>query len=124
MIADWRAKFQLPDLSFFFVQLAAYESDYSLIRQAQMAALALPKVGYATAIDIGDPTSPLGSIHPRRKQEVGRRLSLSCRAIQYVVAAVSVVGRRRSVVVVVRLGDVFRFTPSRRTTVPRVLEYC
>ena len=83
MIADWRKKFELPDLSFFFVQLAAYSSDYSLIRQAQMTALLLPKVGYATAIDLGDPTSPHGNIHPRRKQEVGRRLSLSCRHIQY-----------------------------------------
>lgn len=84
MITDWRQKFHLPELSFFFVQLAAYSSDYSLIRQAQMAALKLPLVGYGTAIDIGDPTSPQGNIHPRRKQEVGRRLSLSCRAIQYV----------------------------------------
>ena len=84
MITDWRQKFDLPELSFFFVQLAAYTSDYSLIRQAQMAALKLPLVGYGTAIDIGDPTSPEGNIHPRRKQEVGRRLSLSCRAIQCV----------------------------------------
>jgi len=37
----------------------------------------------AVAIDLGDPTSPEGSIHPRRKQEVGRRLALSARAIQY-----------------------------------------
>ena len=71
----------LPDLSFFFVQLAAYSQDYSLIRDAQMAALKLPKVGYGVAIDLGDPTSPQGSIHPRRKQEVGRRLSLSCLSI-------------------------------------------
>jgi len=83
MIADWRKKFMLPDLSFFFVQLAAYRADYSLIRNAQMAALKLPKVGYAVAIDIGDPTSPFGDIHPRRKQEVGRRLALSCLNIQY-----------------------------------------
>jgi len=36
-----------------------------------MAALKLPNVGYAVAIDLGDPKSPFGSIHPRRKQEVG-----------------------------------------------------
>ena len=34
MIADWRVKMGLPQLSFFFVQLAAYTSDYSAIRQA------------------------------------------------------------------------------------------
>lgn len=32
-----------------------------------MTALKLNKTGYAVAIDIGDPTSPHGSIHPRRK---------------------------------------------------------
>ncbi len=83
MIADWRKKFDLPNLSFFFVQLAAFSSDYALIRQAQTAALKLPQTGMAVAIDIGDPTSPEGSIHPRRKQEVGRRLSLVASAVQY-----------------------------------------
>jgi len=35
MIYDWRLKFNLPDLGFFFVQLAAYpEQDYALIRNA------------------------------------------------------------------------------------------
>jgi len=83
MIADWRRKFGLPSLGFFYVQLAAFHSDYSLIRAAQGAALQLPGVGMAVAIDLGDPTSPYGSIHPRRKQEVGRRLALAARAIQY-----------------------------------------
>ena len=78
MIADWRMKFKLPELSFLFVQLAAELccGDYSIIRQAQLAALKLPRTGFATAIDLGDPTGPFGDIHPRRKQEVGRRLSL------------------------------------------------
>ena len=43
LIADWRTKFGLPRLSFFFVQLAAYGwHDYTHLRQAQMAALQLP----------------------------------------------------------------------------------
>jgi len=37
----------------------------------------------ATAIDLGDPKSPAGSIHPRNKQEVGRRLSLAALKIAY-----------------------------------------
>ncbi|KAL3925697.1 MAG: hypothetical protein SGILL_000229 [Bacillariaceae sp.] len=83
MITDWRKKFSL-ELPFFFVQLAAFPTyDYSFIRAAQLAATQLPKVGFATAIDIGDPSSPAGSVHPRRKQEVGRRLSLVVRSIQY-----------------------------------------
>ena len=88
MISDWRRKFDLPDLSFFYVELAAFSSDYSLIRAAQKAALKLPKTGFATAIDLGDPTSPQGSIHPRRKQEVGRRLALSCLKVQYGQASI------------------------------------
>lgn len=47
----------LPDF-FFFVQLAAFASDFSLIRQAQMAALLLSLVGHALAIDIDDLASP------------------------------------------------------------------
>jgi sialate O-acetylesterase len=85
MISDWRNKFNLPELSFFFVQLAGYPqpNHFENIRAAQMAAKQLPQVGYATAIDLGDPSSTSGAIHPRRKQEVGRRLSLAVRAIQY-----------------------------------------
>jgi len=83
MIADWRQKFGLPEMSFFFVQLAAYFANYAPIRNAQMAALKLPKTGYAVAIDLGDAHSPVNPIHPRRKQEVGRRLALSAMKIQY-----------------------------------------
>ena len=35
------------------------------------------------AIDLGDAHSPVSPIHPRRKQEVGRRLALAARAVQY-----------------------------------------
>ena len=57
--------------------------DYTHLRQAQLAALQLPTVGMATAIDLGDMKSPNGGIHPRFKQEVGRRLALTARAVQY-----------------------------------------
>ena len=43
----------------------------------------MTNVGYAVAIDLGDKSSPEGSIHPRRKQEVGRRLSLSVMHMLY-----------------------------------------
>ena len=82
MIADWRKKMGLR-LPFYFVQLAACGDKFTELRNAQMVALKLPDVGYAVAIDIGDSTSPEGSIHPRRKQEVGRRLSLNIRASLY-----------------------------------------
>ena len=37
----------------------------------------------AVAMDLGDPTSPFGSVHPRDKETVGMRLSLAGRAIAY-----------------------------------------
>ena len=115
MITDWRSKFDLPDLSFFFVQLApvspatispvisrvrssdAYRCcqqyfqrrDFTAVRNAQMAALKLPNTGYAVAIDLGDIHSPVTPIHPRRKQEVGRRLALSALSVQYGQSVVS-----------------------------------
>lgn len=44
---------------------------------------ALGKVFMAVAMDLGDPSSPHGSVHPRDKQDVGMRLSLSARNIVY-----------------------------------------
>ena len=43
----------------------------------------LQNVFMAVAMDLGDPDSPLGSIHPRDKQDVGARLVLSARAVAY-----------------------------------------
>ena len=43
----------------------------------------LKNVFMAVATDLGDPTSPYGSIHPRDKQDVGSRLALSARAVVY-----------------------------------------
>lgn len=37
----------------------------------------------AVATDLGDPTSPFGSIHPRDKEDVGWRLALGALAIAY-----------------------------------------
>lgn len=85
MIADWRIKFELPNLSFVYVELAAYApgDTWPFLRAAQRAALQLPRVGMATAIDLADAPSPAGAIHPRRKQEVGRRLARTVLAVQY-----------------------------------------
>jgi hypothetical protein len=71
-------------MSFLFVQLAAYsERSWPEFRAAQQVATQLPRVGYVTAIDLGDVPAPNGAIHPRRKQEVGRRLALVARNVQY-----------------------------------------
>jgi sialate O-acetylesterase len=87
MIRDWRAGWGQGDLPFLWVQLANYlpaaaepsESGWALLRESQSAALALPRTAQAVAIDIGD----ADDIHPRNKQEVGRRLALAARKVVY-----------------------------------------
>jgi len=43
----------------------------------------MENVFMAVAMDLGDPTSPYGSVHPRDKSDVGLRLSVGARAIAY-----------------------------------------
>jgi len=81
MIKQWRADFCQP-LPFYFVQLANFESGagnrgdvWAHLREAQSRALTLPNTGMAVTIDIGEPKD----IHPKNKQEVGRRLALLAR---------------------------------------------
>jgi len=50
-----------------------------VLRESQRQTLALPNTGMAVAIDIGE----AHDIHPRNKQEVGRRLALWARAKTY-----------------------------------------
>ena len=49
------------------------------LREAQALALHEPRTGMAVAIDIG----AAGNIHPKNKQEVGRRLALAARSVAY-----------------------------------------
>lgn len=77
MIRSWRQYFKQPELHFFFVQIAPYDyHDYEeasgFLREAQEKALSVENTGMAVTLDIGN----LNDIHPRNKQEVGRRLSL------------------------------------------------
>jgi sialate O-acetylesterase len=86
MITSWRAAFGQGDLPFYFVQLANFgdpteleRRDWALLREAQAKALSLPATGMAVTVDIGDAEN----IHPRNKQEVGRRLALIARTRLY-----------------------------------------
>ena len=56
----------------------AQTADYGYVPNPRMK-----NVFMAVAMDLGDPTSPYGSIHPRDKQDVGARLALAGRAIAY-----------------------------------------
>ncbi|MFD2744061.1 MULTISPECIES: sialate O-acetylesterase [Sphingobacterium] len=87
MINDWRKKWKLGEFPFYYVQLANYmkresetrESAWAELRDAQKDALALPNTDMAVIADIGD----ADDIHPKNKQEVGRRLALLALKNQY-----------------------------------------
>ncbi len=88
LIGDWRNRFQNPQLPFFIVQLANFkqvqtqpvESGWAELRESQQrVAQADPLVGLAVITDIGE----ADDIHPRNKQDVGKRLALSALKIAY-----------------------------------------
>jgi sialate O-acetylesterase len=80
MIKNWRHDWDEGDFPFLFVQLANYmqtkpqpsDSAWAELREAQFMTLALPNTGMAVIIDIGD----ANNIHPKDKQDVGKRLAL------------------------------------------------
>jgi sialate O-acetylesterase len=83
MISQWRSAFAQPEAYFGFIQLSTWCGDGERIAEmrtrGQMAALALPKVGYATNADHGAGCN----IHPPPKQFCARRLAASAMAIAY-----------------------------------------
>ncbi len=97
MILSWRQAWSQgglagsdnPDFPFLFVQLANYmqrydqpvDSDWAVLRESQLLTLELPRTGMAVTIDIGE----ANDIHPKNKQEVGRRLALSALAQVYYI---------------------------------------
>jgi sialate O-acetylesterase len=87
MIENWRADWQQGDFPFYFVQLANFmavkpeptESAWAELREAQSMTLKLPNTGQAVIIDIGE----AADIHPKNKQDVGKRLALWALAKTY-----------------------------------------
>ncbi|HUT31892.1 MAG TPA: sialate O-acetylesterase [Planctomycetota bacterium] len=87
MIKNWRKDWGQGDFPFLFVQLANFmgvdktpaDHGWADLREAQDMTLALPKAGQACIIDIGEARD----IHPKNKQDVGKRLALAALAIEY-----------------------------------------
>ncbi|HSO86008.1 MAG TPA: sialate O-acetylesterase [Draconibacterium sp.] len=87
MIMDWRTHWGLGDFPFLFVSLANFnpssetpgESDWAELRESQTKTLSLPNTGMALAIDIGE----ANDIHPKNKQDVGKRLALNALKVAY-----------------------------------------
>jgi sialate O-acetylesterase len=85
MITDWRKQFGQGDFPFYFVELAPFRYNNNDPRElpevweAQTATLALTNTGMCVTTDIGN----IKDIHPKNKQEVGRRLALWALAKDY-----------------------------------------
>ena len=80
MINDWRSRWHEGAFPFYFVQLASFNagggnsakgSQWAELREAQTKTLSLPNTGMAVITDIGD----ANNIHPKNKQDVGKRLA-------------------------------------------------
>ena len=81
MIKDWRTRWK-EEFPFYFVQLTNFQankgnsqnggSNWAELREAQANTLRLTNTGMAVITDIGNTTD----IHPRNKQDVGKRLAL------------------------------------------------
>jgi sialate O-acetylesterase len=82
LIQDWRARWGEGNFPFAWVQLPNFKSpqrNFPMVREGMLKSLRVPKTGMAVAIDIGDPDN----IHPKNKQEVGRRLAMWARGAVY-----------------------------------------
>ena len=80
MISGWRKLFEKSDLPFYYCQIAPYYSKtpnpnssatWAELREAQEAALKLPRTGQAVLLDVGEARD----IHPRNKKTPGERLA-------------------------------------------------
>ncbi len=80
LINDWRSRWHEGAFPFYFVQLASFNSGggnsakgskWAELREAQTQTLSLPNTGMAVTTDIGNATD----IHPKNKQDVGKRLA-------------------------------------------------
>jgi sialate O-acetylesterase len=87
LIRDWRNKWNEGDFPFLFVQLHNFmeakdqpsESNWALLREAQLKTLSLPRTGMAVTIDIGE----WNDVHPLNKKDVGKRLALAAQKVAY-----------------------------------------
>jgi sialate O-acetylesterase len=73
LVSDWR-KLWGYDFPFAWVQLPNFGGpgrDWPAVREAMLKTLVLPQTGMAITIDIGEEKD----IHPKNKQDVGRRLA-------------------------------------------------
>ncbi|MBT3193363.1 MAG: 9-O-acetylesterase [Verrucomicrobia bacterium] len=85
LVNGWRTAWNLPELPYYFVQIAPFKygneepTVLAEFWEAQTKALDIPHTGQVVIHDIGN----INNIHPKNKQEVGRRLALIALAKDY-----------------------------------------
>jgi sialate O-acetylesterase len=83
LIEDWRHQWGIGDFPFYYVQIANYitgaDSNWANLRDQQRRTLGERNTAMAVTIDIGTP----GNIHPPDKLDLGYRLALAARALNY-----------------------------------------
>ncbi|MBC7827998.1 MAG: sialate O-acetylesterase [Chitinophagaceae bacterium] len=91
LISDWRKQWGMGNFPFIYVQLANHQKAVTepvkndpmvTVRDAQLQNLSIPNTAMVVAIDNADPGDP-GNIHPKNKQEIGRRLALAALGLVY-----------------------------------------
>jgi sialate O-acetylesterase len=92
LVLGWRKMWGQGEFPFYYVQIAPYAytgrkdtkphtaDALPLIWEAQTLSLSIPKTGMIVTTDLVD---DLRDIHPRNKQDVGKRLALLALAIDY-----------------------------------------
>ncbi len=94
LIADWRTRFDQGDFPFLFVQLPNFmapqqepseTSGWVMVREGMLNTLKTPNTGMAVTVDIGEEKD----IHPKNKQDVGKRLAAWALATTYDVGKVA-----------------------------------
>ncbi len=86
LIIGWREAWSIGDFPFYFAQLPNWDNpkdsthrSWAFFREGQAGTLTTVNTGMAVLIDIGDSAD----IHPKNKQDVGRRLALIALADTY-----------------------------------------
>ncbi len=80
LIEDWRDRWDQGDFPFAWVQLPNFKqataepqavSEWATMRESMSSSLSIPHTGMAVTIDVGE----ANDIHPKNKQDVGKRLA-------------------------------------------------
>jgi len=88
MIENWREVWDQGDFAFEWVQLPNFRAPqqqpvetggWVIVQEQMLKTLSVPNTGMAVTIDIGE----AGNIHPKNKQDVGKRLALWALANTY-----------------------------------------